>query len=334
MGSACGCSKSKGHSLSRLTVRPVDMSGIFRHLRLWSEPEPVIAPPKPLPPLPMITYDKGLLGLPDDLIHEIFVLLDMDSLKSCSLAGKAISRSAKPFIHRSLFLTPRDRLSSWLPREGPSVPGHWDEFKGLPTLGERGLLQHTRHLSISLARNPLFHHDLRLHHPYLHTLTNLRSLKTRWLDTPSFLSKIEEGFGAFLGSLRSLELEHPRGDGKQILYFICKFSNLRDLRISGVQDHTHSMRNGGPHFDVETFPPLDGTLDLELFTGGYKGAMLLVEKLVTAPLKFRTLKLLGCIGPHPQLLIDACAPELKYMEYTWIGRSFFSSIRNILVYLP
>jgi hypothetical protein len=306
----------------RLTIQPVEVTSVFRHLRLWGGPEPVIAPPKPLPPLPMITYETGLLSLPDDVIYEIFVLLDMESLKTCSLAGKAISRSAKPFIHRSLYLVPRHRVVSWLPREGPNVPGHWDEFKGLPTLGERGLLHHTRHLSIFLGRNPLFHHDLRVHVPYLQTLTNLRSLKTRWLDTPSLLPKMGECFGAFLGSLRSLELEYPRGDHKQILYFICQFTNLRDLRIRGTQDHTHSMRNGGPHFDIEAFPPLDGVLDLELYTGADKGAMLLFDNLMTAPLKFRTLKLSGCTGVHSQLLIDACAPKLECVEFTWVGRSF------------
>ena len=267
----------------------------------------------------MITYDKGLPSLPDDVTYEIFILLDMESLKSCSLASKAISRSTKPLLHRTLCLIPGYRGIS-----RANVPGDWNEFKGLSILGERGLLQHTRHLSMFLGRNPLFHHDLHLYIRHLHTLTNLTSLKTRWLDTSSFISRMGEYFGAFLGSLRSLELEYPRGDHNQILYFICQFTNLRDLKIKGTQDYKHSIRNGGPHFDVDNFPPLDGTLDLELYTRSDKGAMLVVDNLLTAPLNFRTLKLLGCTGAHSQLLIDACAPKLEYMDLTWhwIGRSF------------
>lgn len=308
---------SKRPSFTRTDNLTVNMASMFRRLGLWGEAEPVIAPPKALPPLPMITYDKGLPSLPDDVIYEVFVLLDTESLKSCSLTGKAISRSAKPFLHRALYLIPRDRVLSRLPREGPNVPGDWNEFKGLPVLGERGFLQHTRHLSIFLGRNPLFHHDLQPHVRYLHTLTNLRSLKTRWLDTPSFTPRIEEYFGAFLGSLRSLELAYPRGDHKQLLYFICQFTNLRDLKITGTQDYTHSMRNGGLHFDIDTFPPLDGILDLELYTGSDKGAMFMVDNLLTVPLKFRTLKLLGCTGAHSKLLIEACAQKLECVDFTW-----------------
>ena len=324
MEGTCGCTKSqKGHLSSRLIIQPVDVTSMFRQLRLWREPEAAITPPKPLPPLPEITYEKGLPSLPDDVIYEIFVLLDMGSLKACSLADKAISRSAKPFIHQTLYLTPRNSPQGF-PRAEPNTPGDWNEFKGLRALGERGLLRHTRHLSIFLGRNPLFHHDLRLHVQYLHTLTKLRNLKTRWLDTPSFIPRMEEYLGAFLGSLRSLELEYPRGDHEQVLYFICQFTNLRDLKIKGTQHHTHSMRNGGPHFDVDTFPPLDGILDLELSTGSDEGAMLMVNHLITVPLKFRTLKLLWCTVAHSLLLIDACAPKLECVDFTWhwIGMLF------------
>ena len=144
---------------------------------------------------------------------------------------------------------------------------------------------------------------------------------------------MEEYFGAFLESLQSLELEYPRGDQKQILYFACQFPNLRNLKIKGTQDHIHSMRNGGPHFDINTIPPFDGILDLELNTGSDKGAHLVLNELITLPLKFRTLKLLGCSGTNSQLLADTCAPSLECMNFAWHlpGRSF-PQTRGFLVH--
>jgi len=305
----CGCISCR---TTRGFGTDVSKSNMSRWLKLWGDPRP----------RPMITYDEGLPSLPDDIINEIFSLLNMEALKSCSLTGKALASSAKPFIHRTLYITSRsgDSLSF-------NIPGRWNKYKELPALGKRGLLQHTRHLSIAFPHDPVFAHDLRLHTRHLHTLTILRSFKTRWLDIPSFIPKMEECFGAFLGTLRSLELESPRGDHEQILYFICQFPNLRDLRIDGVQGHPSPTRNGGPHFDTKTSPPPDGTLDLQfgmelLHEDGSKGAQLLFANLVTLPsgLGFRLTKLPGCIGYNFRLLVDACAPTLERMEIT--GRRF------------
>jgi len=304
---------------------------MFRRLRLWDYPGPVITPSRPRPP---IMYDTGLTSLPDDVIHEILGLLDTDALKSCSLAGKVISLSAKPFIHRTLLLTPRPRIPKG---RGPNSPGRQTEFKGLAILNERNLLQHTRHLSIAFPCNPLFAHDLQPHIQHLRALTNVRSFKTRWLDTPSFIARMENYFGGFMGSLQSLELESPRGDHKQILYFICRFPNLRDLKIKGLQDYTHSIRSGGPHPDIETSPPLNGTLDLELNTGSDRGARLVLSNLVILPsgLNFRTIKLSGCTGNNPQLLVDACAPTLECMDFTglWYSRAFLRRRGSWFTYL-
>ena len=77
----------------------------------------------------MITYDKGLTSLLDDVTHEIFGFLDTDALKSCSLAGKVISLSAKPFVHQTLSLTSTPRPV--IPRgRGPNSPSRQTELKG------------------------------------------------------------------------------------------------------------------------------------------------------------------------------------------------------------
>jgi len=260
-------------------------------------------------------YDKGLPSLPDDIICEIFTLLDMETLKSCSLTGKALSYSTKPFLHRTLYLTPGPRK--------PIFPGHWNEFEGLRVLGERGLLQHTRRIFISLPPYTVFVHYLEPYIQQLRTLTNLRSLKACWLDIPSFIPKMEEYFGAFLGSLQSLGLESPRGDAKQILYFVSQFRDLQDLKINNFQFYFRSLHDDGPNFEIKTSPPLNGTLDLNLVNTGStsfdpKGGQLILSDLLTLPsgLKFRTVKLSGCVGNNLQPLVDACGPTLECMEFT------------------
>jgi len=281
-----------------------------------SSPPPPLGPPPPPRPISMIMYDKGLPSLPDDIICEIFGLLDMESLKSCSLTGKALSYSAKPFLHRTLHLAPRLRNFAT-----HNVPGRWNELEGLPTLGERGLLQHTRHISISLRRNLILSYDLEPYPQQLRTLTNLRSLKVRWLDVPSFIPKMDEYFGAFFGSLQSLGLESPGGDCEQILYFVCQFRDLQDLKINSLQDPSRSMRSGGSNFEIKTSPPLNGTLDLHLVKmgttwGDSNGDQLILSALLALPsgLKFRTLKLSGCVGNNLRLLVDSCGPTLECME--------------------
>ena len=219
---------------SGLTIPIGNVSSVFSRPGLWGDSRPVIIPPT-------ITYDRGLHSLPEDIICEISNLLDMEALKSLSLTCKALSRSAKPFIHRTLYLTSRSGDST-----SSNVPGCWNELEGLPILGKRGLLQHTRHLSIILPHDPLSARDLEpniQHHP---APQKLRNRKTRWLDTPLFILKVEEYSGAFWETLRSMELEFPRGDRKQIFYFICQFPNLRDLKIISVKGLTNSVRNAGP----------------------------------------------------------------------------------------
>jgi len=278
----------------------------------------------------MITYDKGLPSLPDEIISEIFNLLDLEALKSCSLTGRVLSRSAKPFLHRTLCLTYRSRDPT-----KPRAPGIWNELEGLPTLGERGLLQHTRHISIVLPKD--FARGLDTHIQHLHTLTNLRSLKVHWLDTPSFIPKMGVHFKAFLGSLESLELVFPTGDHKQILYFVCQFRNLRDLKINSARPYPNSVHNSGPHFHIEASPPLDGTLDLQWGVGPESdpmGPQPFFSDLVALPsgLKFRSLKLSGYTSDNLQLLVDACAPTLECMKFTgtWSGALFLHTADNFL----
>ena len=271
----------------------------------------------------MVTYDKGLTSLPEDIISEVFDLLDVEALKSCSLTGKALFYLAKPFIHRTLHLTPWSGYPS-----KSSASGRRNELEGLLILGGRGLLQHTRYIMVD-SGSLLVARDLDPHVQHLHTITNLKSLKVHSLDTPSFNPKMEEYFGAFLGTLQSLDLVFPTGDKEQILYFICQFRNLRDLKIDSIPYRNGSICNGSPRFNIKTSPPLDGTLDLRFYVRNLESdsshAQLILDNLVALPsgLKFRTLKLRWCTTHNLQPLIDACASTLECIEFT--GKQFGAS---------
>ena len=256
----------------------IPIGNMLRWLQPWNNPRP----------RPMVTYDKGLPSLPYDIINEIFSLLDMEALKSCSLAGKVLSCSAKPLIHRTLHLTSKSGGAALF-----NIPtGRRNKLRELPAPGERGLLRHTHHLSIAFPHDPVSVHNLRPRTQHLRALTNLKSFKTHWLDIPLFTPKVKEYFGAFLGTLQSLELEYPMGDYQQILWLVFKFPNLRDLRVVSVRGLPSYTRNWGFRFDVKTSPPLDGTLDLqldlqsEMETGpgcGSMGAQLFLSNLVAFP---------------------------------------------------
>ena len=262
----------------------------------------------------MATENNGPPSLPDDILCEIFSLLDMKTLKSCSLTNKALSFSAKPFLHRSLVLAPQ---SMFLPR--PRVPGSWNEFSRLSILGERGLLRYTHHLSITFPHDPRFAYGLEPYIQHLRTITNLWTLEVHWLDTLLYVPKMVECFGGFLGTLQSLNLIFARGENKRILYFVCLFPNLRDLKVYSVNGYTSSMRNDG-RFDIKTSPLLDGTFDFQWDVRSESepmGAHLFLSDLVALPsgLKFRTLKLsTECTSDNLQLLVNACAPTLECME--------------------
>ena len=157
----------------------------------------------------MVTCDRGLPSLPDDITYEVFSRPDIEALKSCSLIDKTLSWSAKPFIRRVLDLTTR----SGAPSTERKFFGPWDKFKGLTVLSERGLPQHTHHISISIPEShEIFPDDLEPHVQYLHTLTNPRSqlLNLGWGTASNSEGEKGEG-GAHAGGQPSLTPPPPPG---------------------------------------------------------------------------------------------------------------------------
>ena len=94
--------------------------------------------------------------------------------------------------------------------------------------------------------------------------------------------------------MQPLELEHPReAIGKSFASFL----GSQTFVIKGIQDNARSMHDDDLHLDIDAFPPLDGTLDLEL----------LAKK---------------DYNYSSQNLIGACVLNLEYVDFTWVGGSF------------
>jgi len=71
-------------------------------------------------------------------------------------------------------------------------------------------------------------------HGILHqfsALKNVRELRIDFLDIPSFMPQIQQYFGHFLPTVRSLGLDSPKGSRRQIIFFIGLFRDLEDLHL-------------------------------------------------------------------------------------------------------
>jgi len=137
-------------------------------------------------------------------------------------------------------------------------------------------------------------------------LKNLQELGIDELRVPNFMPNIQQYFGHFTPTLRSLALWEPVGSSRQILYFIGLFSNLQDLKISYHFPKREREGVAGAKLVPLSVPPLCGRLTLKCFTK---------EKLVKdmiaffGGLRFRHVDLfkVKCV----RLLLGACADTLE-----------------------
>ena len=174
-----------------------------------------------------------------------------------------------------------------------------------------GLLPLIRKVCISGKNHKLFSPQLFRLFRYctLHQfsiLTNVQELDIKYLDIPSFMSRVHQYFGHFSPTVRHLSLRKPRGSCRQIVYFIGLFPHLQDLDIY----HDRVESEVEPAEDLTLFPPsippLQGWLRIENVK---RVDLLKVMVDLFGGIRFRYMHIYDVDGM--QLLLDACATTLE-----------------------
>lgn len=247
---------------------------------------------------------------------------DLRSLKACSLTCKVMFVSARRVIHRKICLTSE---KNW---ELLTVPERQRYIRGdrkglairvLSGIAEHGLLLYARHLLINLNKNftpanlqPFNHH--------FQSFDRIQELRIYWLHTPAFLENFDTYFANFVPTLRSLHLDTPTGDTRDILDFICRFPHLDDLtlKMSASSTNPHDWRTwrSASLPVVKSVPPFRGRLKLGGMNEWYG---YLLRQLTSLPGKrcFRSIDFRSCESEAEQPIIDACTSTLESISTTW-----------------
>lgn len=143
---------------------------------------------------------------------------------------------------------------------------------------------------------------------YFGALENVQELAIADLDFSQFPAGLEEYFGRFLHTLRSVALSSPRGTCRQLLDFLRLFPQLDDIKIS----HYRSR--------AETHEELDARSVLT--RGGLRGRLTLVkfdeegllEDIAAAfgGMQFTSMDLLNV--RWMEFLLEACADTLETLR--------------------
>jgi hypothetical protein len=267
-----------------------------------------------------LTTSGTWMGFPQEVVDHIVFMLrnDLQSLKACSLTCKAMFVSTRCVIHRKICLTSE---KNW---ELLTVAERQRYIRGerqgiavrvLSSIAAYGLLQYARHLVININKNftpanlqPFNHHFQRF--------DRIQELHVYWLDTPGFLESFDTYFANFVPTLRSLHLEAPAGDTRDILDFICQFPHLEDLSLSSEDSRDRGVWKSGSLPIVKSMPPFRGRLRLRGITE-WRGHLLL--QLISLPGKrrFRFIDFRACDAEVEQPIVDACSGTLESVSTTW-----------------
>ena len=151
---------------------------------------------------------------------------DTRSLRACSYTSRSWYSAAVPHLHCSLIAKKRYRSREAF---------EWSE--SLRMASKLGFLPLVTRVFISDMYRYGFlfsarEFDRRTQRDFS-ALTNVRELHIEELCIPSFIPRIQEHFGQFSPTLRSLTLTRPAGSGRQVAFFIGLFPHLEDFELWG-----------------------------------------------------------------------------------------------------
>jgi hypothetical protein len=253
----------------------------------------------------------GCMGLPQELVDHITDMLDDDiqALKACSLACRALFASTRRLIYRGVRLPPQGYL------DDPAA------LHSLSLMGERGLFQYARKVHICfppVACNP----DPDTLLPHLRHFQSLNRIHTLVIDyydavTWALPEHYKTYFVHFYPTLTSLTLFHACGHYRLILQFALQFPNLEDLCLDCVEDEGWYPDMVIPAI-VDQSPPLRGHLR---FAGAVDVAQYPTDLAYELPngINFRSVELEGLAGSDAQHILNGCAHSLENLIITLLS---------------
>lgn len=276
----------------------------------------------PLLDLSTVIITRTWEGLPQEIVdHVVFMLRnDLISLKACSLTCKSMFISTRHLIHRKICLTwgkNWDLLT--IPEKQRYIRSEKQDLavRALSWVAEHGLLPYARHLYIHLNKNfsPV---NLRPFNDNFQRFDRIQELSIYWLHTPGFLEDFDTYFANFVQTLRSLHLDTPTGDVRDILDFICRFPHLDDLTFKLTSESSHDRRTwkSASLPVVKEVPPFRGRLKLGSIGEWHS---YIVQQLISLPgeRRFRFVSFRNCTPEAEQPIIDACSGTIESISTNW-----------------
>lgn len=235
------------------------------------------------------------------IIHLIY---DISTLKACAATCFSWYSVAVPHIHHTLIFQewPSDASHKFLHKYLNPLAS-LDKYEILPLVKQ---VQFKRAVFAAPWVVPAIFDPQNMR--YFRALENLQDLTIADLDFSKFPMGVEEYFGHFSPTLRSVALSCPEGTRRQLLDFFRLFPKLDDIKIS----HYHARPEAHEALDAQLVPireGLRGRLVLRRF--GDQG---LLEDIIVAfgGMRFTSMDLRNVRGV--QLLLEACADTLERLR--------------------
>jgi len=255
------------------------------------------------------TRSSPATRLPLEIVEMIIVHLfyNKPSLHACSLTCYSWYIAAVPHLHHTLVIgtdNPFDRRSRW-----PNSLLHKHMLGLLPFVEKLHILTHVAY-DIGEITPKMF--SRRTLHKFS-GLTNVRELGIDFLDISGFMPRLQQYFGHFLPTVRSLALRSPRGSHRQIIYFVGLFQHLQDLKLIFNSSFGFTSKDEAPVGDLTLIPPfvppLRGRLTMTL-----SRTLELLEDMIGlfGGIRFRSMDLFDVNGAR--LLLNACAETLETLQ--------------------
>lgn len=261
--------------------------------------------------------------LPQEIVEHIVFMLgdDLKSLKACALTSKALFVSTRHIIHRRICLTSEQNWELLTLREKQRYirdDRQGIAIKVLSAISAHGLLPYGRQLFINLEKN-FTPANLQPFNDHFQRFDRIQELSIYCLHTQGFLAQFDTFFANFVPTLRSLHLDTPIGDARDILAFICRFPNLDDLtfRMSSETFHGRRIWKSAPLSVVKNLPPkFRGRLKLGGISEWHTH---ILRQLMSLPGKrrFRFIDFRSCPSEVEQPIINACSGTIETLSTTW-----------------